>query len=221
MSLSGDFPSPCLLGATLPPLPSSLPLLLTAQSQRSIGCYHALSHAVVLASTKWRGYGTREAQERGRRNFIAWRESRGSPEGPGRGDKAVRRLGGDQVDKEHDTALLPSGRESMLFIGTQFSNLYTAVDTPAKGRVGVCVVFVFACKYVLGHSRVSQPPNSGYASSGTLAFSLRRMPPRPATDDALTHTGSSAALRPAPLPSHGPIPFTFPPRPDLHYVHLR
>ena len=27
-------------------------------------------------------------------------------------------------------------RESVLFIGTQFSNLYTAVDTPAKGRVG-------------------------------------------------------------------------------------
>ena len=25
--------------------------------------------------------------------------------------------------------------ESVLFIGTQFSNLYTAVDTPAKGRV--------------------------------------------------------------------------------------
>ena len=48
-------------------------------------------------------------------------------------------------------------RESVLFIGTQFSNLYTAVDTPARGRVGVCVVFV--CKYVLGHSRVSQPLN--------------------------------------------------------------
>ena len=58
----------------------------------------------------------------------------------------------------------------MLFIGTPFSNLYTALDTPAKGRVGVCVVFVFVCKYVLGHSRVSQLPNSGYASSGTLAF---------------------------------------------------
>ena len=82
----------------------------------------------------------------------------------------------------------------MLFIGTQFSNLYTAVDTPARGRVGVCVVFV--CKYVLGHSRVSQPPNSGYASSGTLAFSLRRMPPRPAADVALPRTGSSAALHP-------------------------
>jgi hypothetical protein len=26
--------------------------------------------------------------------------------------------------------------ESVLFIGTQFSNLYTAVDTPARGRVG-------------------------------------------------------------------------------------
>jgi hypothetical protein len=33
-------------------------------------------------------------------------------------------------------------RERVLFIGTQFSNLYTAVDTPARGRVGVCVVFV-------------------------------------------------------------------------------
>ena len=44
-------------------------------------------------------------------------------------------------------------RESVLFIGTKFSNLYTAVDTPARGRVVVCLVF--ACKYVLGHSRVS------------------------------------------------------------------
>ena len=47
-------------------------------------------------------------------------------------------------------------RESVLFIGTQFSNLYTAVDTPARGRVVVCLVFVclvlvclvFVCKYV-------------------------------------------------------------------------
>ncbi len=29
-------------------------------------------------------------------------------------------------------------RESVLFIGTQFSNLYTAVDTPARGRVICC-----------------------------------------------------------------------------------
>jgi hypothetical protein len=46
--------------------------------------------------------------------------------------------------------------------GTQFSNLYTAVDSPARGRVGVCVVFVclvFTCKYVFRHSRVSHPLN--------------------------------------------------------------
>ena len=53
-------------------------------------------------------------------------------------------------------------RERVLFIGTQFSNLYTAVDTPAMGRVVVCLVFVYlvcVCKHVLGHSRVSQPLN--------------------------------------------------------------
>jgi hypothetical protein len=33
--------------------------------------------------------------------------------------------------------------ERELFIGTQFSNLYTAVDTPARGRVVVCLVFVY------------------------------------------------------------------------------
>jgi len=51
---------------------------------------------------------------------------------------------------------LTSLRERVLFIGTQFSNLYTAVDTPARG----CVCVVFVCKYVLGHSRVSQPLTS-------------------------------------------------------------
>jgi len=54
------------------------------------------------------------------------------------------------------------GPESVLFIGTQFSNLYTSVDASARGRVVVCLVFVclvFVCKYVLGHSRVSQPLN--------------------------------------------------------------
>jgi hypothetical protein len=50
----------------------------------------------------------------------------------------------------------------LLFIGTEFSNVYTAVDTPARVRVVVCLVFVYlvyVCKYVLGHSRVSQPLN--------------------------------------------------------------
>jgi hypothetical protein len=147
-----------------------------------------------------------------------------------------------------------SFRERVLFIGTQFSILYTSrmcsctclervccfwysIQYPlhrsgyvstgvSKKAACVCVwclcLRVSIVKHVLGHSQVSQPPNSGYASSvGTLAFSLRHMPPRPATDDALTHASSSAALLPAPLPSHGPIAFTFLPRPDLHYVHLR
>jgi hypothetical protein len=30
-------------------------------------------------------------------------------------------------------------RECVLFIGTRFSNLYTSVDTPARGRVVVCL----------------------------------------------------------------------------------
>jgi hypothetical protein len=45
----------------------------------------------------------------------------------------------------------PDRLERGLFIGTRFSNLYTAVDTPARGRVVVCLVFVclvFVCKYV-------------------------------------------------------------------------
>jgi hypothetical protein len=46
-----------------------------------------------------------------------------------------------------------------LFIGTSFSNLYTLVHAPAIGRVVVCLVFVIACKYALGHSEVSQPLN--------------------------------------------------------------
>ena len=36
---------------------------------------------------------------------------RGRPERAGRGDTAVRRLGGERVDKEPDTALLPSRKD--------------------------------------------------------------------------------------------------------------
>ncbi len=36
-------------------------------------------------------------------------------------------------------------RETQMFIGTQFSNLYNLVDTSARGRVGVCVVCVCNC----------------------------------------------------------------------------
>jgi hypothetical protein len=50
-------------------------------------------------------------------------------------------------------------RERVLFIGTPFSNLYTLVHTSAIGRVVVCLVFVIACKYALGHSEFSQSLN--------------------------------------------------------------
>jgi hypothetical protein len=84
----------------------------------------------------------------------------------------------------------------------------------------LCVLCLCAskCSDILGSLSLG---TSGYTSSGTLAFSLRRMPPRPAADAALTHTGSSAALPTALLPFYGPISFTFLPRPDLHYIHLQ
>jgi hypothetical protein len=109
----------------------------------------------------------------------------------------------------------------VLFIGTQFSNLYTAVDTPAMSRVVVCLVFVclvFVCKYVLGHSRVSQPLNLRLYLLRHPGFLTLPHASRPAADAALTHTGSSADLPPALLPFYGPISFTFLPRPDLHYI---
>ena len=77
----------------------------------------------------------------------------------------VRESGHGRLRRSRPRASVPSAavraigvlRERVLFIGTQFSNLYTLVDTSARGRVGVCVVCV--CKYVLGRSRVSQPLN--------------------------------------------------------------
>jgi hypothetical protein len=47
-----------------------------------------------------------------------------------------RRANAKAMDPAAD---LTGKRERVLFIGTQFSNLYTAVDTPAKGRVGQTV----------------------------------------------------------------------------------
>ena len=55
------------------------------------------------------------------------------------------------LDEEKSSSIR---RERVLFIGTQCSNLYISVDTPAKGRA--CGgVFVISCKYVLGQPQVS------------------------------------------------------------------
>ena len=42
-------------------------------------------------------------------------------------------------------------RERELFIGTEFSILYTSVSA-SRGRVSVCLVFVVACTYALRRS---------------------------------------------------------------------
>jgi hypothetical protein len=103
----------------------------------------------------------------------------------------------------------------------QFSNLYTAVDTPVRGRVGVCVVFVclvFACKYVLGHSRVSQPLNLRLCLLRHLGF---------LTSPYVSPTCSRRRLNSYRLlrrftPDPPPIPWTYPlylpasPRPPLY-----
>jgi hypothetical protein len=39
------------------------------------------------------------------------------------------------------------GREKVMFFGTQLSNLYTAVDSPAKAAKCMCYI-VFECVYL-------------------------------------------------------------------------
>jgi hypothetical protein len=73
----------------------------------------------------------------------------------------------------------------------QFSNLYTAVDTPAETAwlfVWCFVCLVFVCKYVLGRSRVSQPLN------------LRLLPP---LDFAPHPSVRSRTVAPCPAPQVG------------------
>jgi len=103
-----------------------------------------------------------------------------------------------------------------------------ASQRPRGCLFGVCVlgVCVQVCARTFSGLSASEPPVMPppalwHASSGTLAFSLRLMPPRPVADSALTHADASAALHPTLLPLHGPISFTFLPRSDLHYIHLQ
>ena len=119
-------------------------------------------------------------------------------------------------------------RESeSVFIGTQFSNLYTAVDTPARGRVVVCLVFVclvFVRKYVLGHSRVSQPLNLrlcllrhlGFLTSPYASPTCRR---RPLNSYRLLRRSTPG---PPPSPWAHLLHLHASPRPPLYYtVHLQ
>jgi hypothetical protein len=103
-------------------------------------------------------------------------------------------------------------RESVLFIGTRFSNLYTAVDTPARGRVVVCWVFVclvFVCKYVLGHSRVFQPLNLRLCLLRHLGFLTSHC----ASPTCRRRRLNSYRLLRRPQPDPPPIPWA-------HLLHL-
>jgi hypothetical protein len=80
--------------------------------------------------------------------------------------------------------------------------------------------FVTVCSRTFTGLSTFEPPVTN-VFFGTLAFSLRLVPSRPAADAPLTHRGSSATLPSAFLPSHGPISLTSPPCSDLPYVHLQ
>jgi hypothetical protein len=85
----------------------------------------------------------------------------------------------------------------VLFIGTWFSNLYTAVDTPHEPEPRyVHDVSVFVCKGVFGSCKASQPPNIlAYTFPSTSAFSLRLMSLRLAVVGFCSFSACSWAAR--------------------------
>jgi hypothetical protein len=73
----------------------------------------------------------------------------------------------------------------VLFIGTQFSNLYSAVDTPARGRVGKC-------------RRIHRP--ASLSNSPTSCASLSSLPtscshPHPVLIQPSAHQGHGHEMR--------------------------
>jgi len=60
---------------------------------------------------------------------------RDRPEGAGRGDAAMRRLGGDRVDKKPGTALLPSSKDDNYLCGEGAETfLHMQLACKLKGR---------------------------------------------------------------------------------------
>ena len=132
----------------------------------------------------------------------------------------MRLLGSSWAGGAWLKALKAAERERVLFIGTPFSNLYTLVYAPAIGRVVVCLVFVIACKYALGHSEVSQPLNLLLIMPPLTLWFFHFASCLPSLQQ------TPLQLSQAPLPLHlpppcGPIPSTYPPRLDFYYVHLQ
>ncbi len=111
--------------------------------------------------------------------------------GGGYSKKFKRDLGFEKQEEEEglvvnemDSGLCGFWRRRCLIIdsvdlcGTRFSNLYTAVDTPANPRGCVHDVCVFVCEFVLGRSRGSQPLDIRLFFFSTSAFSLGLVPSR-------------------------------------------
>ena len=95
-------------------------------------------------------------------------------------------------------------RESVLFIGTQFSNLYTAVDTPARGRVGVvCGVCVWCLRVsmfsdVLGSLSLRTPVMP--LPAPWLSHFAVCPPDLPQTTPQLVQAPPPPCARPPPIP---------------------
>jgi hypothetical protein len=99
---------------------------------------------------------------------------------------------------QHDSAGLAAIDSTCKHCGRYSQSLET------RESVVVCLCLcVSMCSDVLGPLSLRI---SGYASSGTSAFSLHLMPSRLAAGAILTHSGSSAAPPPPPTPSHGQNP---------------
>jgi len=81
----------------------------------------------------------------------------------------------------------------VLFIGTQFSILYTSMYLPA-GAASPCACLWFRVNMHTGvHRFLAFELLVNNTSSGTLTFSLRLVPFLPAADSPATHAGSSAS----------------------------
>jgi hypothetical protein len=93
----------------------------------------------------------------------------------------------------------------VLFIGTQFSILYTSMYSPAEAASPCAWCLWFRVNMHTGvHRFLAFELLVNNASSGTLAFSLRLVPFLPAADSPATHAGSSAS----PSLAHPPFPGT-------------
>ncbi len=92
------------------------------------------------------------------------------------------------------TGFIHETKERVLFIGTQFSILYTSMYSPAEAATPRAWCLWFRVSMHTGvHRFLAYELLVNPVSSGNLAFSLRLAPFLPASDSPALHTGSSAS----------------------------